>query len=98
MIRLLKIIGLTLLLSACVSKMNLREGIACFKQQNYRSAFVHLLPEARRGNPDAQYAVGYMFYYGQGVTEDRKKALYWIRCSAKSGNQEAINALKILGQ
>lgn len=83
-------------LSACISYTNLYEGIACFRAEQYRTAFIRLKPEADKGQPDAQYAVGYMYYYGQGVVEDRKKALRWIRCAAKAGQPEAIEALKIM--
>lgn len=85
------------LLSGCVSRdFNLREGIKSFQIQNYRQAFIRLLPEAAKGQPDAEYAVGYMYYYGQGVIEDRKKAWYWINCAAKAGQKDAVQALTIL--
>jgi TPR repeat protein len=78
------------------SGLNLREGIKSFQIQNYRQAFILLKPEAEKGQADAQYAVGYMYYYGQGVVEDRKKAWYWINCAAKSGQPDAVIAVKIL--
>ena len=81
-----------------LNSLNLREGIYNFKQQNYRTAFVRLMPEAEKGNPDAQYAVGYMYYYGEGVVEDKKKAAKWINKAAKAGNQDAIEAAKLLWQ
>ena len=85
------------LLSGCVtSGLNLREGINSFQIQNYRQAFVRLVPEAEKGQPDAQYAVGYLYYYGQGVVEDRKKAWYWINCAAHAGQADALVAVKIL--
>ena len=85
------------LLGGCVTRgHNLREGIQSFKIQNYRQAFVRLMPEAEKGQRDAEYAVGYMFYYGQGVVEDRKKAWYWINCAARAGQSDAIQAIKIL--
>lgn len=86
------------LLGGCVttSGLNLREGIKSFQIQNYRQAFILLKPEAEKGQADAQYAVGYMYYYGQGVVEDRKKAWYWINCAAKSGQPDAVIAVKIL--
>ena len=84
-------------LSSCsLSNMNLQDGIKSFQVQNYRQAFIRLKPEAEKGNPDAQYALGYMYYYGQGVTEDRKQAMYWIQCAAKSGQPDAVEAMKIL--
>lgn len=90
---------LILLLSGCMTNgYNLREGILNFKEQNYRQAFIRLMPEAEKGQPDAEYAVGYMYYYGQGVIEDRKKAWYWISCAAKKGQRDAIQAVSILEQ
>lgn len=84
-------------LSACMSNnARLDEGIRCFRAQDYRSAFIRLKPLADTGSPDAQYAVGYMYYYGEGVTENRKKAMFWIKCAAKKGQPEAVQALKIL--
>ena len=81
----------------CVTRgMNLREGIKSFQIQNYRQAFIRLLPEAENGQPDAQYAVGYMYYYGQGVIEDRKKAWYWIGCAARMAQRDAVEAMTIL--
>ncbi|APF05740.1 TPA: sel1 repeat family protein [Legionella pneumophila] len=85
------------MMAACITgTLNLREGIQCFKAQDYRKAFIRLKPEAQKGNPDAQYAVGYMYYYGKGVVEDRKKARFWITCAARAGQPDAIVALGIL--
>jgi TPR repeat protein len=85
-------------LVACAvsSAMNLREGIDSFRLEDYRKAFIRLKPEAERGQPDAQYAVGYMYYYGKGVVEDRKKAWFWINAAANLGQPEAKEALAIL--
>lgn len=98
-VRVITLISITLLslLTGCVVRgSNLREGINSFQIQNYRQAFILLKPEAEKGQPDAQYAVGYMYYYGQGVTEDRKQAWYWINCAAKAGQPDAMAAIKIL--
>ena len=85
------------LLSGCMTgAYNLREGIHSFQVQNYRQAFIRLKPEAEKGQPDAQYAVGYMYYYGQGVVEDRKQAWYWITCAAHSGQPDALAAIRII--
>ncbi|KTC97500.1 Sel-1 protein [Legionella geestiana] len=73
------------------------EGIASFQRQDYRQAFIRLKPEAKRGQPDAQYAVGYMYYYGQGVVENREKAKYWIIEAASHGQPDAIRAAKLMG-
>ena len=84
------------MMAACITKFNLHEGIESFRAQDYRRAFIRLKPEAERGHCDAQYAIGYMYYYGQGVVEDRKKAWYWINMAAQKGQADAITATKIL--
>ncbi|KTD48920.1 Sel-1 protein [Legionella rubrilucens] len=89
---------LSLSLAACVNYTNLYRGIASFKAEDYRAAFIRLKPEALKGQPDAQYAIGYMYYYGQGVVEDRKKAWVWINRAARAGQPDAVQALAILTQ
>jgi len=96
-LKLLIFISCLSLLGGCaISGYNFREGIKSFKVQNYREAFILLIPEAEKGQRDAQYAVGYMYYYGQGVVEDRKKAWYWINIAARAGQADAIQAVRIL--
>lgn len=87
------------LLGGCLgSDYNLREGIQSFSVQDYRQAFIRLLPEAEKGQADAQYAIGYMYYYGQGVVEDRRKAWLWITRAAKAGQKDAQTAMRLLGR
>lgn len=87
-----------LFMAGCsLNTANLREGIHSFQVQDYRQAFIRLKPQAEKGQPDAQYAVGYMYYYGQGVVEDRRKAWYWITQAAKAGQPDAQAAVRILG-
>ncbi|MGQ3891324.1 tetratricopeptide repeat protein [Legionella sp. CNM-4043-24] len=80
----------------CATRANFQEGIVNFRAQNYRTAFILLKPEAERGQPDAQYAVGYMYYYGQGVVENRRQAWIWINKAAMAGQPEAVIAAKLL--
>jgi len=88
------VVCLSVLISACVNSFE--QGISAFKLQDYRAAFIRLKPSAEKGQRDAQYAIGYMYYYGQGVVEDRKKAWYWIKAAARQGQPEALIALQIL--
>jgi TPR repeat protein len=85
-------------LTACLvsDRLNLREGIDSFRVEEYRTAFVRLKPLAIKGQADAQYAVGYMYYYGKGVVEDRKKAWFWITAAANAGQPDALVAAKML--
>jgi len=95
--RLLVVILFIPALTACLSSsLSLREGINSFRVEDYRRAFVRLKPLAVKGLPDAQYAVGYMYYYGRGVVEDRKKAWFWISVAANAGQPDAKAAMAIL--
>ncbi|KTC88484.1 tetratricopeptide repeat protein [Legionella cincinnatiensis] len=99
-LELLTVVVFVFTLGACVlsSAVNLREGIDSFRVEDYRKAFIRLKPEAEKGQPDAQYAVGYMYYYGKGVVEDRKKAWFWINAAANLGQPDAKEAIRILAR
>lgn len=61
-------------------------------------SFNQVQQAAIQGDPDAEYALGYMYYYGNGTTRDEKSAMDWISKAAAQGQPEAIKALKLLGQ
>jgi TPR repeat protein len=48
---------------------------------------------AQNGNPEAQYSLGYMYYYSKGVDRDLDKAMYWFKLAASQGNPNAKQAL-----
>ena len=99
LIRFLTLLVMLSILTGCYMRdLNLREGIHSFQVQDYRQAFVRLKPEADKGQPDAQYAIGYMYYYGQGVIENRRQAWYWITKAAEAGQSDAQAAVHILGK
>lgn len=45
---------------------------------------------ADNGEEEAYYYLGIMNYAGEGVPQDREKALYWLQKSVDAGNEEAI--------
>lgn len=97
LLRLILVVLLLPTLTGCISdRINLREGIDSFRVEEYRTAFIRLKPLAIKGQADAQYAVGYMYYYGKGVVEDRKKAWFWITAAAHAGQPDAVVAAKML--
>lgn len=75
-------------------KASLAEGKANFKAKNYSAAYRQLLPLAVKGNKDAQYAIGYMYYYGKGIDCNKDLAESWLRKAAKQGESRAIAALR----
>lgn len=74
----------------------LQQGKKYFVEQYYRKAMKILLPLACNGNPEAQYAVGYMYYYGYGVTQDTEVGFFWIEKSAAQNYEPAIRALPLM--
>ena len=87
-------------LAACAPPANklYTQGQAAYQQQNFHTAFNLLYASAKGGNLQAQYAVGYMYYYGIGVQRDPIQAVKWFKKSAKFGNVNAINALDSIQQ
>ena len=93
----LAILLLCLSLGGCVSARkvymaeNLQLGRLTFESGDFKRAFCQLLPLAVEGSPQAQYAVGYMYYYGYGVSRDPTSGLFWIK---RSGNAYYTPAIK----
>lgn len=77
-----------------IHTQSMQQGMEYFNNKKYRAALYKLTPEAQRGNPEAQYAVGYMYFYGKGIIQDRKIATQWFEASASQGDPLAINAVK----
>ena len=104
MFRLSMLTLLITLLCACATtspkqmKTNsfLQQGKLDFDGGYYQRALHELLPIACDGNAEAQYAVGYMYYYGYGVAQDQYVGGFWIKRSAGQGYPPAIDAAKML--
>ncbi len=74
----------------------LRHGRLAYRAGRYVEAMRLLAPLARAGNADAQYTIGYLYYYGYGTNRDPQRASKWIRRAAAQGNARAITALRTL--
>src|SRR3990167_7844375 len=64
--------------------------------QKYDCSLSRVEEAAQSGDPDAQYALGYMYFYGIGTVRDTKAAKLWIRRAAAQGQPLAIRATHIL--
>lgn len=84
-------------LTACISSQSrLADAKHSYDVQNYRQSYLRLKPLASSGQPEAQYALGYLYYYGLGVTEDRAIGRRWIEKAAAAGSQPAKKALEMM--
>jgi TPR repeat protein len=75
---------------------HLASGKRAFQQGHYKTAMYILLPLACDGIAEAQYAVGYMHYYGYGVIEDKQVGCIWIERAAHLGYPPAVEAIKMI--
>ena len=67
-----------------------------YQSGDYLLAAERLIPLAEGGDARAQYALGYMYYYGKGVLADRERAVQLFRRASQQGNARAAQALKLL--
>lgn len=81
-----------------ITMSKLAYGKSMFEKGYYKKAMKELLPLAANGNAEAQYAVGYMYYYGYGVTKDIESGTFWIKRSAKQQFKPAQKALSIISK
>lgn len=86
-------------LGGCATSNNaqlFKQGQANFKVQNYHLAAQQLAPAAAAGNANAQYALGYMYYYGKGVPRNVELARGYFRQAAQQGQVQAIQSLNMI--
>lgn len=57
-----------------------------------------LIPDAERGDPQAQYQLGEVYTYGVGLPSDIKLGTEWYERAAKQGHAQATVALKMLSE
>lgn len=76
----------------------LAQGKRYFEDGYYKRAMRLLLPIACDGNAEAQYAVGYMYYYGYGVSQDIDVGRFWIKRAADKGFKPAQEALGLMSK
>jgi TPR repeat protein len=101
MFRAILVCLLSLSLIACATtspriQSEVAQGKRYFAQGYYKRAMHELLPLACDGDPEAQYAVGYMYYYGLGVAQDTDVGHFWIKRSADHHYRPAIKAIEII--
>ena len=68
--------------------------LRCVKTGDEKKALKYLRQAVAEGNPDAQYALGYRYYTGDGVSEDHDVAYEFFE---KAAEQEQSDALYELG-
>ncbi len=92
------------LLTACQHRTQFTEGdqVAQHICQNntflkkYHCSLLTIEKRASAGDADAQYALGYMYFYGVGTVRDSETAMLWINRAAAQGQPLAERAKKMI--
>lgn len=65
------------------------KGSDAYGRGDYQAALEHYLPLAGQGNADAQYHLGLMYLYGNGVLADLIGAHMWFNIASANGYYNA---------
>lgn len=85
-------------ISACQNALKEHPKTARFRFQlaraytadeQYKKAFHYYKESAEQDYSAAQYNLGLMYLYGQGIPKDKKKAKYWYDKAASQGHKKA---------
>lgn len=98
-LRLLAIGLLIIGLASCSSSTNTdpySQAKLNFAEQNYHDAYQQLLVPAAKGNSDAEYALGFLYYYGKGTPTNHTLGKQWILKAARDGNEQAVQAYQMI--
>ncbi|OGT46701.1 MAG: hypothetical protein A3E82_01280 [Gammaproteobacteria bacterium RIFCSPHIGHO2_12_FULL_38_11] len=98
------VIALTALMTGChptPSSVNQSANYAPACSTNpylmkYKCSINKIQSAAENGSADAQYALGYMYYYGIGTVQDKQTASLWIQRSAAQGQPLAKKAWTLI--
>lgn len=73
-----------------------QDGLDAIHETNYKKALEKLMPLAESGHAAAQYNIGVMHEWGNGVPQDNSQALKWYKRSAELSHKDAQNNLGAL--
>jgi TPR repeat protein len=85
----LTMLGLLLSMVSMNASAGLDEGRSAALKGDYATAIREWKPLADKGDPDAQYNMGLLYAYGDGVPLDYVQAATWYRKAADQGVSDA---------
>jgi TPR repeat protein len=91
-IRLFFLLSVLLLVTPSFAN-DFEEGLDAIHGTDYDEALEKLMPLASQGHAAAQYNLGVMHEWGNGVPKDDVKAMKWYRLSAEQSHRDAQNNL-----
>jgi hypothetical protein len=73
----------------CEQNPTVRDGMMKYVQGDYHAALSDFQPLADGGDACAQWYLGQMYNFGQGVPKDREKFVALVKASAEQGYSKA---------
>ncbi len=65
-------------------------GVNAYERGDYETALAEFRPLAEQGDGDAQFNLGAMYFYSQGVPQDYVFAHMWANLAASQGSEDAV--------
>ena len=90
------ILAFLMTLSSSVMAQDFQKGLAAYNAGDYATTLQEWTPLAEAGDVAAQYNLGLMYYYGQGVPQDYAEAVKWYRLAAEQGDEVAQYNLGVM--
>jgi TPR repeat protein len=90
------ILSFGLLILIFHAALEVKLGIRAENAKNYTEAMKWYMLADNQGNAHADYAIGSLYWWGNGVTQDYKEAMKWYQKSAEKGNTDAEYAIGTL--
>ena len=87
--RLMLALALLLVLIPPAAGQDFDKGLEAYDRSDYATALREFRPLAENGDPDAQFFLGQLHSFGEGVAQDYKEAVKWYRLAAEQGLDRA---------
>jgi TPR repeat protein len=92
------IVACSVSLLSCTSSpvKNYNDAIALLEKGDRKTAHEIFVLLSDQGDDRAQYQLGQMYDYGQGVDHNIDKAVYWYERASAAGNKQAQHSLGVI--
>ena len=90
---LVPLLALAFMVPVVVCAASYEEAMSALEEGDYRAAYRDLKRLAQDGNPEAQYQVGMLLLFGQGVRKRVDEGVDWLKQAADNGSYLAANEL-----
>ncbi len=71
-----------------------QDGYKLYNERKFKEAYEALYDAAAyENNSEAQYFIGMMYFYGDGVQKSKEEAMKWWKKATRNGHLDSANRL-----